>query len=96
MASFNDILVTVLLVLGAILIAFLIALCIKLLYTVDKTNIILKDIEKKLKSVNGIFTAIDTFTDAVVTISDTFVGKMITLFEKIFKRKSKEENYEEK
>lgn len=87
MASFNDILVTLLLVLGVVLIVFSIIISIKLIYTVDKLNIVLTDIEKKLKSVNGIFYAIDTVTDAIVNISDSFVSKAVLLFEKIFKRK---------
>ena len=73
MASFNDVLVTLLLVLGVVLIVFSIIISIKLIYTVDKLNIVLTDIEKKLKSVNGIFYAIDTVADAIVNISDSFV-----------------------
>ncbi len=80
-------LTTLLLVLGAFLLVFLIILCIKLIYTVDKTNLILNDLEKKLKSVNGIFTAIDTVTDAVATVSDTFVAKAALMIEKLFRRK---------
>lgn len=47
MASFNDVLVTLLLVLGVVLIVFSIIISIKLIYTVDKLNIVLTDIEKK-------------------------------------------------
>lgn len=39
MASFNDVLVTLLLVLGVVLIVFSIIISIKLIYTVDKLNI---------------------------------------------------------
>lgn len=83
----NVFLTTLLLVLGAFLLVFLIVLCIKLIYTVDKTNVILNDLERKLKSVNGVFTAIDTVTDAVTTISDTFVAKAALMLEKIFRKK---------
>lgn len=90
MVGVNDVLLAILLVLGSVLLVFSIVICIKLLYTVDKMNIILTDIEKKLKSVNGVFSAIDTFTDAVVTISDTFVAKAVMFFEKILKKRNKE------
>lgn len=87
MVGVNDVLLAILLTLGSVLLVFSIIICVKLLYTVDKMNIILTDIEKKLKSVNGLFSAIDTFTDAVVTISDTFVAKAVMFFEKILKKK---------
>lgn len=87
MAGFNEVLVTLLLVLGAVFIIFSIIISIKLLYTVDKVNIILTDMEKKLKSVNGVFTAIDTVTDAIVTVSDSFVSKALLFFEKYLKKK---------
>lgn len=88
MANFNEVLITLLLVLGAVLIIFSIIISIKLLYTVDKLNIVLTDMEKKLKSVNGVFTAIDTVTDAIVTVSDNFVSKALLLFEKFLKKKN--------
>lgn len=83
----NVFLTTLLLVLGAFLLVFLIILCIKLIYTIDKTNVILNDLERKLKSVNGVFSAIDTVTDAVITVSDTFVAKAALMLEKIFRKK---------
>ena len=83
----NVFLTTLLLVLGAFLLVFLIVLCIKLIYTIDKTNVILNDLERKLKSVNGVFSAIDTVTDAVITVSDTFVAKAALMLEKIFRKK---------
>ena len=69
------------------LVVFLIIGSIKLLYTVDKMNMILEDVEKKLKSVNGVFQAIDTVTDSITTISETIVGKTLLMIEKIFKRR---------
>ena len=87
--GFNEILTTILLIAGILLIAFLIVLCIKLLYTTEKLNVILNDIEAKLKSVNGVFAVIDTVTDAVSTISDSVVTRILMLLDKIFKKKEK-------
>lgn len=83
----NGFLLTILLVLVSVLVVFLIVISIKLLYTVDKINVILDDAEKKLKSVNGVFTAIDTVTDSITLISETVIGKVIMMVEKIFKKK---------
>lgn len=83
----NGFLLTILLVLCSVLVIFLIIISIKLLYTVDKVNVILDDAEKKLKSVNGVFTAIDTVTDSITMISETIIGKALMMIEKIFKKK---------
>lgn len=83
----NSVFLSVLLVLCSVLVIFLIIGSIKLLYTIDKTNMILDDLEKKMKSVNGLFTAIDTVTDTVVTLSETIVGKVLLMIEKIFKKR---------
>lgn len=83
----NEFLLTILLVLVSVLVVFLIVISIKLLYTVDKINVILDDAEKKLKSVNGVFTAIDTVTDSITLISETVIGKVLMMVEKIFKKK---------
>ena len=83
----NEFLLTILLVLVSVLVVFLIVISIKLLYTVDKLNVILDDAYKKLKSVNGVFNAIDTVTDSITLISETVVGKVLMMVEKIFKKK---------
>lgn len=83
----NSVFLTILLVLCSVLVVFLIVGSIKLLYTIDKMNVLLNDIERKLKSVNGVFTAIDTVTDTVATIGETIVGKALFMVEKLFKKK---------
>ena len=83
----NSVLLTILLVLCSVLVVFLIVGSIKLLYTIDKMNVLLNDIERKLKSVNGVFTAIDTVTNTVATIGETIVGKALFMVEKLFKKK---------
>ena len=88
MPAFNEALVAILLVLSSILVIFLIIICIKILYTTEKLNIILKDVEQKLDSVNGVFNIIDNITDGISSISDLVVGKVLQLFERIFRRKT--------
>lgn len=77
--------------LGAILLIVLIVLGIKLIETVDRTNVILDDVEKKAKSLNGLFNMIDTATDTLANISDSIVSNVAGFLSKIFHRKKKEE-----
>lgn len=88
MTSVNDMFLCILFIALIVLVIFSIIICIKLLYTIDKTNDVLTDLEKKLKSVDGVFTTIDKITDTVSTISDSFVSKSLMLLDKIFKKKN--------
>lgn len=85
--AINDIFLSVLLVLSSILVIVLIILCIKLVYTAKKMDIILNDVEKKLSSVNGVFRVIDIFTDGVSDFCDTLFAKTGSFLRKIFKKK---------
>lgn len=83
----------ILYILAIILVIVFIVLGIKLIHTIDKANEILDDVEKKTKSLNGIFNVIDGVTDTLSVFSDTvvmgitnFVGKLIP------KKKKKERN----
>ena len=76
----------------SILLVVLIVLGIKLIDTVNKTNAVLDDIEKKSKSLDGIFATIDSVTDAVSLISDKLVDGAAALVGKLFsliKKKNK-------
>ncbi len=91
MGMYNEVLLTILLILGAILAIVLIVVSIKLIYTVDKVNIILNDVEKKVESVNGLFNLVDRITDGVSSVSDVLVNAIVGLIEKIFTKKDKNE-----
>ena len=89
----------ILYLLGAVLLIILIILGIKLIHTIDKTNMILDDAYNKTKSLNGIFAAIDSVTDTLSSISDSLVGVLSSVVSKMIpkrkKRKEKEEFEEE-
>ena len=76
-------------VLGSTLLVVLIILGLKLIYTVDKTNEILDDVQNKMRTLDGFFEAIDVASTAITNISDTIVGKFFGFFEKITKRNRK-------
>jgi len=100
MEMLYELLPIVIYVLLSILLGVLIVLGIKLIDTVNKTNAVLDDLEKKSKSLNGIFTTIDNVTDTVSMVSDkiidglaSLVGKALS-FKKTKKKKKKEEDYD--
>ena len=91
--GYNQILTSVLLVLACVLLIFLILIAIKILILSDKLNIILLDVQKKLKSVNGVFETIDHVNNAVSTVSDGIIGKIIEVVKMFFQKKDiKKEN----
>ena len=77
----------VLYILGIVLLIVMIILGIKLIETIDRANVVLDDIEKKTKSLNGVFHMIDNTTDVMVGISDTIVSFIASSIEGIINRK---------
>lgn len=87
MTDFNQVVLSVLLVLCCVLVIFLIVVAIKLLYTADKVNIILSDIQSKMQSVNGVFTLMDNVTNRFSTFNEILFSRLISLAERIFKKR---------
>ena len=85
----------ILYVLGIVLVAILIIIGVKLIYTIDKTNQILDDIENKSRSINGVFEIVDSVTDSLSIISDTIVDGLVGLISRIFKRRRREKEINE-
>ena len=85
----------ILYVLGIVLVGILIIIGVKLIYTIDKTNEILDDVEKKSKSLNGVFDMVDNVTDSLSIISDTVVEGIVGLISRIFKKRKKEKEIDE-
>lgn len=88
-----DALTVVLYVLGSILLVVLIILGIKLIITMNKIEVVVDDINKKVKTLDGFFSLVDTTTDKLAMLSDKFVDMTSSLVKKIFRRK--EENVDE-
>lgn len=87
MTDFNQVVLSVLLVLCCVLVVFLIVVAIKLLYTADKVNIILSDIQSKMQSVNGVFALMDNVTNKFSTFNEILFSRLISLAERIFKKR---------
>ena len=82
-----EILPIVLYVLGSILLVVLIILGIKLIITMNKIEIVVDDITKKVKSLDGLFSIIDMTTDKLAMLSDKVVDGVSLFIKKVFRRK---------
>ena len=60
MEALYEILPLIIYILLAILLVVLIILGVKLIDTINKTNEVLDDLEKKAKTLNGVFSTIDS------------------------------------
>lgn len=90
-----EILPVTLYILGIILLIVLIVLGIKLIETIDRANSVITDIEKKTKSLNGLFSIIDNVTDTISFLSDTVVETVVGALSKVFKKSKKKKEIKE-
>ena len=81
-------------VLGSILLVVLIILGIKLIITMNKIEIVVDDINKKVKSLDGLFSIIDMTTDKLAMLSDKVVDTVTLFVKKVFRRKEDGTNNE--
>ena len=82
-------------ILGSILLVCLIIFVLKSISILDKANEVLEDVNNKVKSLDGLFAAIDTASSAITAIGDGIMDKVFSLINKIGtrkKRKRKEED----
>ncbi len=87
-----DVLPIILYVLGAVLLVALIVLTIKLIYTVERVNVLLDGVERKMKTVDKIFGAVDNMADAFAALSDKVVDGIAGIINKVFGGRRKKRN----
>jgi uncharacterized protein YoxC len=85
----------VLYILGIVLMIILIILGIRLLRMMNVVESIIRDVDGKVKSLNGIFQIIDTTTDRLSFVTDKVVEGISNFFLRIFKKKEKEKEENE-
>ena len=76
-------------VLGIVLLGALIVLVIKLVYSINRVNSILDDVERKMKTVDKAFGAVDRLIDSFSFATDKIVDGMSNAISKIFSHKKK-------
>lgn len=85
-------------VLAILLLIILIIIGLKTIKLIDNMRTIFDDFICKIKSLNGIFRAIDNITDSISNVSDKIANIINNFIIKIFKKKynkNKEENENE-
>ena len=78
-------------VLGAILLGVLIVLVVKLIYSVNRINVILDNLERKIKTVDKAFGAVDRLVDSFSLATDKIVDGVSNAISKMFSHKKKKE-----
>ena len=94
MENLMEVLPVMLYSLSIILVIVFIVLGIKLIGMIDKANDILEDVEKKSKSLNGLFNVIDGVTDTLSVLSDTVVSSITSIIGKLIPKRKKKERQE--
>lgn len=83
-------------ILLSVLIVLLIIICIKVIRAMNKIELIIDDVDKKVKSLNGVFSVVDAVTDKLSLLTEVVSDSIILFIKGIFKkRKNKIENKEE-
>ena len=91
MIDANAFFLMLLCILGSILIVALIVLVVKLIFTVDRVNKMLDDVEVKVSKLDKMFDIVDVITDNMSLLSDKIVDTVSNLIRKLFNRNGKEE-----
>ena len=91
--TFMEILPMIIYILLIVLLVILIVLGIKLIFVVDKTDKLLRDVQEKVSSFNGIFKLIDMTGEKISIGVSTIVESIISLINRLF-RKRKDNDYE--
>lgn len=95
MEFLNDWLPIVIYVLLIILIIALIVFVVKSIKTLKKVDAIVDDVDKKMKSLNGVFEIIDLSTNALTSFGEKIASGVSSILDKLFKKKKKEIDEEE-
>ena len=82
-------------VLGAGLLLALIILVVKLIYSVNRINFLLDNIERKMRTIDKAFTAVDKIVDTFSLASDRLVDGVTSIVSKMFRKKKNKKERED-
>ena len=95
METLNEIFPVILNGLLIILVIVLIVLVIKVIKTLKNVDAVVEDVNKKVKTLDGLFNVIDTTTDALSGLGDKFASIIANGISSILTIKKKKEKKEE-
>ena len=95
MEALNETLPVVIYLLLIVLLVVVIVIGIKLIFTMNKVDLLLDDVTKKVHSLDRVFNMIDYTTDKVTMISDTVVNFITSKLKRIKKKKKNDEEDED-
>ena len=95
MEALSETLPVVIYLLLIVLLVVLIVLGIRLIFTMNKIDVLVDDITKKSKSLDRIFNIIDYTTEKVTMISDTVTNFITNKLKKIIRLKKSEDDEED-
>lgn len=95
MEALNETLPVVIYLLLIVLLVVVIVIGIKLIFTMNKVDLLLDDVTKKVHSLDRVFNMIDYTTDKVTIISDTVVNFITSKLKRIIKFKKNDEEDED-
>lgn len=75
-------------ILCSILLVILIVLSVKLIYTINRINQVLDEVELKISKFDKAFSLVDIVTDNMALVSDKLVDGISYLIRKVFVRKN--------
>ena len=82
-----EVLPVILYILGAILLTCLIVLTVKLIITMNKIEKVVDNITEKVSALDKVFEIVGLVTGKFTAITDKIVDTVVSLIEKVFKRK---------
>lgn len=91
MIDANAFFLMLLCILGSILVVALIVLVVKLIFTVDRVNKLLDDVEGKLSKTDNLFSFVDLVGNNLTVLSDKIVEVLTNLIKKLFDKNGKGE-----
>lgn len=95
MEALNETLPVVIYLLLIVLLVVVIVIGIKLIFTMNKVDLLLDDVTKKVHSLDRVFNMIDYTTDKVTMISDTVVNFITSKLKRIIRFKKNDEEDED-
>ena len=81
-------------ILCSILLVVLIVLSVKLIYTINRINQVLDEVELKISKFDKAFSLVDIVTDNMALVSDKLVDGISYVIRRLFVRKSKRKEEE--